>query len=162
MSDFTTASFHSAAASVFKKINLLFHCQAKIMVFIALLFVVAFHHSQTNGDFRGRALYRNYQGLLAFGNFKRDYSRQLLAIRISSSFVRDEFECTFGCIAEANCNSFNMAAYPDSKGLYLCELLAADKYRAKKSDFQENVTFHHYSPSVRRIFNIFIFLVIYK
>ncbi|KAL9979561.1 hypothetical protein ACROYT_G017239 [Oculina patagonica] len=37
-----------------------------------------------------------------------------------------------------------MAAYPDSKGLYLCELLAADKYRATKK-FHANATFHHYS-----------------
>jgi len=38
-----------------------------------------------------------------------------------------------------------MAAYPDSKGLYLCELLATDKYRETKK-FHSNATFHHYSP----------------
>ncbi|KAL9979540.1 hypothetical protein ACROYT_G017216 [Oculina patagonica] len=38
-----------------------------------------------------------------------------------------------------------MAAYPDSKGILLCELLATDKYRATKK-FHANATFHHYSP----------------
>ena len=43
-----------------------------------------------------------------------------------------------------------MAAYPDSKGLYLCELLATDKYRETKK-FHANATFHHFSPWVSGI-----------
>ncbi|KAL9951900.1 hypothetical protein ACROYT_G044643 [Oculina patagonica] len=53
--------------------------------------------------------------------------------------VADQFDCAFLCVGEPKCFSFNVAAYPDSKGLYLCELLATDKYRA-------TATFHHYSP----------------
>ena len=40
----------------------------------------------------------------------------------------------------------NFAAYGDSNGLYVCELLATDKYRTSESDLQENGTFHHFSP----------------
>jgi len=61
--------------------------------------------------------------------------------------VEDQFDCTFLCVAEPKCYSFNMAAYPDSKGLYLCELLATDKYRETEK-FHSNATFHHYSPWV--------------
>ena len=62
--------------------------------------------------------------------------------------VEDQLDCAFHCVAEPKCYSFNMAAYPDSKGLYLCELLATDKYRETKT-FHANATFHHYSPWVR-------------
>ena len=60
----------------------------------------------------------------------------------------DQMDCTFFCVGEPKCRSFNVAAYPDSKGLYLCELLASDKYGAK-TKFHANATFHHYSPKVR-------------
>ena len=61
--------------------------------------------------------------------------------------VEDQFDCTFLCLAEPKCYSFNMAAYPDSKGLYLCELLATDKCRETKT-FHANAIFHHYSQCV--------------
>ena len=62
--------------------------------------------------------------------------------------VADQLDCTFLCVGEPKCYSFNMAAYPDSKGLYLCELLVTDKYRATEK-FHANATFHYHSPSVR-------------
>ncbi|XP_022808724.1 neurexin-4-like [Stylophora pistillata] len=57
--------------------------------------------------------------------------------------VIDRLHCTFLCVGERKCYSFNIAAHPDSTGLYLCELLATDKYRETKM-FQANGTFHHY------------------
>ena len=72
--------------------------------------------------------------------------------------VEDQFDCTFLCVAEPKCYSFNMAAYPDSKGLYLCELLATDKYRESKK-FHANATSHHYSPPVRNILFILLYSV---
>jgi len=91
------------------------------------------------------ALYRNPEGDFSIGDFKRDPFRYLWAENITSPMVEGQFDCTFLCVAEAKCYSFNMAAYPDSKGLYLCELLATDKYRETKN-FHANATFHHYSP----------------
>jgi len=93
------------------------------------------------------ALYRNPAGDFSVGDFKRNPFHYLWAEKITSSTVGDHFDCTFLCVAEAKCYSFNMAAYPDSKGLYLCELLASDKYR-KTKEFHTNATFHHYSPWV--------------
>ena len=61
--------------------------------------------------------------------------------------VKDQFDCTFLCVAVPTCYSFNIAAYADSKGLYLCKLLAADKYTETRT-FHANATFHHYSTWV--------------
>ena len=93
------------------------------------------------------ALYRNPARVLSVGDFKRNPFHYQWAEKITSFMVEDHFDCTFLCVAEAKCYSFNMAAYPDSKGLYLCELLATDKYR-KNEAFHVNATFHHYSLSV--------------
>ena len=94
------------------------------------------------------ALYRYPTGDVSVGKFKQNPSHYLWAEKVASSMVTDQLDCTFLCVGEPKCYSFNMAAYPDSKGLYLCELLATDKYRATDK-FHANATFHHYSPSVR-------------
>ena len=97
------------------------------------------------------ALYRNPTSDFSVGDFKRNAFHYLWVKKITSSMVADQLDCTFLCVGEPKCYSFNMAAYPDSKGLYLCELLVTDKYRARRTrTFLANATFHHYSPWVRR------------
>ena len=71
--------------------------------------------------------------------------------------VKDKLDCGFLCVREPNCYSFNMAAYPDSKGVYLCELMATDKYRETEK-FNANATFHHYRALVRH----FSYLEVYR
>ncbi|KAJ7315454.1 Basement membrane-specific heparan sulfate proteoglycan core protein [Desmophyllum pertusum] len=92
------------------------------------------------------SLYRNPTGDFSVGEFQRNPFHYVWVKKITSSMVADQLDCTFLCVGEPKCYSFNMAAYPDSKGLYLCELLATDKYRATNK-FHANATFHHYSPS---------------
>jgi len=92
------------------------------------------------------ALYRNPTGDFSVADFKPNPFHYLWVKKVTSSMVEDQFDCTFLCAAEPKCYSFNMAAHPDSKGLYLCELLATDKYRETKK-FHANATFHHYSLS---------------
>ena len=99
------------------------------------------------------ALYRSPTGDLSFGNFKRDPFHYLWVKNVTWSKVVRQLECTFLCVGEPKCYSINVAAYPDSKGLYL--LLSTDKYRATKT-FHANATFHHYSPWVRRKYIIMI------
>ena len=96
---------------------------------------------------KNSALSRNPAGDFSVGDFKRNPFHYLWAEKITSSMVEDQFDCTFLCVAKPKCYSLNMAAYPDPKGLYLCELLATDKYRESKT-FHSNATFHHYSPWV--------------
>ena len=44
-----------------------------------------------------------------------------------------------------------LSSYPDSKGLYLCELLATHKY-TETDKFHANASFHHYGPLVRFLY----------
>ena len=94
------------------------------------------------------ALQRNVLGGFSVGDFQQNPFTYLWVNKLASSMAADQIDCTFLCLGEPKCYSFNMAAFPDSKGLYLCELLATDKYRSK-TKFHANATFHHYSPKVR-------------
>ena len=93
------------------------------------------------------ALYRNLTGEISHGNFKCDPFYYLWEEKLTSSMVKGQFSCAFLCVGEPRCYSFNVAEYPDSNGLYLCELLVTDKYRATGKLFA-NATFHHFSPWV--------------
>ena len=93
------------------------------------------------------ALYRRPTGHLSFGNFKHDALYYPWEKKLTSSMVKDHFVCAFHCVDEPKCYSFNVAESPDSNGLYLCELLVTDKYRAT-GKFFANSTFHHFSPLV--------------
>ena len=96
---------------------------------------------------QGSPLFRNPNSLINHGKFKSDLLHYLSATKITSILVKDEFDCSFECIAKNKCSSFNVAAYPDSQGLYLCELLDTDRYQAQNK-LQANASFHHYSPWV--------------
>ena len=115
-----------------------------------LLPLLLFLSSQTMRAMEDSSLYRNPTGDFSVGDFSRNLFHYLWVKKITSSMVTDQLDCTFLCVGEPKCYSFNMAAYPDSKGLYLCELLATDKYRATNK-FHANATFHHYSPAVIKI-----------
>ncbi|KAL9979545.1 hypothetical protein ACROYT_G017221 [Oculina patagonica] len=120
---------------------------ADMMAFIVFIFIGVSQVCEITGSSQPGALIYRHQRLQAYdGNFKPELYHYLLATTITSSFVVDAFDCVFACMGETKCYSFNMAAFPDASGLYLCELLATDKYRASESDLQENSTFHHFSP----------------
>ena len=94
------------------------------------------------------AFYRSPTGDLSFGNLKRNPFHYVWEKNITWSMVVDQLDCIFLCVGEPKCYSTNVAAHPDSNRLYLCELLATDKYRATEK-FHVNASFHHYSPWVR-------------
>ena len=98
------------------------------------------------------SLFRHQFGSLSFGNFIQDANHQLVATKLKSFVLNGPIDCTFKCIEEVRCLSFNLAAHPDSDGLYQCDLLATDKFRATSEAFQGSVTFHHYSPWVNIIY----------
>ena len=94
-----------------------------------------------------RSLYRFPNGHLKFVNLKKVQRHYLQEAIITSSLVTDEFECAFLCVGELKCYSSNLASLPDSKGLYMCELLSTDKYRAPDK-LRPDTSFHHFSPWV--------------
>ena len=93
-------------------------------------------------------LYRFPSGSVYFGNFICNPFRYLWEEKLESSMVADRSHCALFCVNKPKCYSFNMAAYPDFKGLYRCELLATDKYRSTER-FHANSSYHHYCPWVR-------------
>ncbi|XP_067055162.1 contactin-associated protein-like 2 isoform X1 [Acropora muricata] len=92
------------------------------------------------------SLFRHQFGSLSFGSFTQDANHQLVVTKLKSFALNGPLACAFRCIGEPQCLSFNLAAHPDSEGLYQCDLLATDKFRATSEAFQGSVTFHHYSP----------------
>ena len=93
------------------------------------------------------ALYRQQNKVISHGNFQPFVYSSLVVTKITSIRVEKQSECPFKCINEPICYSCNVATYTDSEELYLCELLATDKYR-EKTNFHDNATFHHFSPRV--------------
>lgn len=117
------------------------------MTFSVFLIISGFLHSpQTVVAVQQSSLNRNSDQRFNFGNFKVDFFQHLSVTVNNSLLLKEELECPFKCITRPHCISFNVAVYPDSNDLYLCELLDADKYGAKNK-LQENASFHHYSPS---------------
>ena len=96
------------------------------------------------------ALFHHQFKIFSYGNFTQYANRQLAVTRLKSFVVVYDGpeDCAFRCIGEPQCLSFNLAAHPDSEGLYQCDLLATDKFRATAEDFQASDAFHHYSPWV--------------
>jgi len=118
------------------------------MLVIVLVFINISLMTQTAAKFQQTALFRDQKRHFNFGNFKKDIHHQLSVTKVTSSLFADRFDCTFSCVSESTCKSFNIAANPDSDGLYLCELLDTDKYRAAENDLQVNGAFYHFSPLV--------------
>ena len=129
----------------------IFTIPIKITIMIVLVLISASFLNQAVANFPQleTALYRDkkYRNAV-FGNFKPDRHHQLSVPKIASSLVGDKFDCTFNCISEWSCYSFNIAANPDSNGLFLCELLDTEKFTAAVNALQPNASFHHYSPWV--------------
>ena len=93
------------------------------------------------------SLFRNQESFVNHGNFIPVLFHYLSATKITSILVNDDSDCPFECIDDRKCFSFNVAAYPDSRGLYSCELLDTDRYKTRNK-LQANASFHHYSPWV--------------
>ena len=118
------------------------------MTSLILLSFILPHYSVVINAMQDSALYRNAVGGFSVGNFEKNPFTHLWVNKLASLMAADQIDCTFLCVGEQKCSSFNMAASPNYKGLYLCELLATDKYRSQ-TKFHANATFHHYSPKVR-------------
>ena len=89
-----------------------------------------------------------FQHGVSYANFVTHKFQHLQGSFLNSScdVVRAK-ECTFACVTNAPCVSFNVALSPNENGKFRCELLSEDKYRSpdKLSDSQQ---FHHYSIKV--------------
>ena len=114
------------------------------MAFPVFVFIGVFHFSRTAGALQEGSPQLHHESVVDNANFIPIPFHQLRAPKIALYSVKDDTDCPFKCIDEKNCSSFNVAAYSDTQGFFLCELLDTDKYTAKNK-LQENATFHHYS-----------------
>ena len=112
-----------------------------IFVFILVSIITQYGRSTQPGD-----LLRSGNREFMYGNFMAVFQKHLSTSVIASFLIKDKFHCPFECIAESECFSYNLAAYPDN-GWYICELLNTDMYRAK-TELKTNVSFHHFSRLV--------------
>ena len=90
----------------------------------------------------------SFQHGVSYANFVAHKFQHLQGSLLSSSCeVIRARECSFACVTNAPCVSFNVALSPNENGKFRCELLSEDKYRSpnKLSDSQQ---FHHYSIKV--------------
>ena len=112
---------------------------------ISFVLVTVLYLSSTTTAFMQSSLYRDSR--TKYGKFKRNHNQSLLVSITESLFVEDASDCSFSCVGDPKCLSYNIAKSPDSNGIYVCEVLATDMYRAKDR-LKANSSFHHFSPMV--------------
>ena len=115
------------------------------LVFVCLFIVHVLSVQQVN---QAKGLKRDAILGINYANFVVDMFHYLNVGKVGSALVTKLSECTFKCLKEVSCFSFNLAASPDGDGKLWCELLATDKYNASDK-FQVNESSHHYSIYVR-------------
>ena len=117
------------------------------LVFACLFIVHVLSVQQVN---QAKGLKRDAIFGINYVNFVADMFHYLNVGKVGSALVTKLSECTFKCLKEVSCFSFNLAASPDGDGKLWCELLATDKYNASDK-FQVNESSHHYSIYVRSL-----------
>ena len=84
---------------------------------------------------------------LAVVNFKLDMFSFLNITNLGSDLVADNIDCGFTCLEIPSCFSYNVAAYPDINGKFLCEPLPSDKFN-NSDKFTHSPLYHHFSIPV--------------
>ena len=67
--------------------------------------------------------------------------------KVGTFTVYDSLDCTFECLGNPSCLSFNLAAYKGADGKLRCELLSSEKYSIPE-EYKRNESFHHFSIKV--------------
>ena len=94
------------------------------------------------------------EATLAYHNFRVNKFFYLNISSLATDLIEDESECGFACLESSSCFSYNLAAFPDTIGKLLCELVPLDKYN-NSDKLAFNQFFHHFSIPVRGIYNSF-------
>ncbi|CAH3188623.1 unnamed protein product [Porites lobata] len=76
--------------------------------------------------------------------FIKDEYHYLNVSKVGTFTVYDSLDCTFECLGNPSCLSFNLAAYKGADGKLWCELLSSEKY-SNPEEYKRNESFHHFS-----------------
>ena len=98
---------------------------------------------------------------MAVVNFKPDMFSFLNITSLGSDLVADDIDCGFTCLEIPSCFSYNVAAYPDINGKFLCEPLPSDKFN-NSDKFTDSTLYHHFSIPVSTTELIFALAFISK
>ena len=79
--------------------------------------------------------------------FIKDEYHYLNVPKVGTFTVYDSLDCTFECLGNPSCLSFNLAAYKGADGKLRCELLSSEKY-SNPEEYKRNESFHHFSSKV--------------
>ena len=87
---------------------------------------------------------------IEFVNFKQDKFSLLHITALVKRVLENSLSCTFSCLANLACFTFNVAAFPDKAGKFTGEILLSDEYNNSEG-FLPSKTFHHFSIVVRNL-----------
>ena len=79
--------------------------------------------------------------------FIKDEYHYLNLSKVGTFTVYDSLDCTFECLGNPSCLSFNLAASKGADGKLRCELLSSEKYSSPE-EYKRNESFHHFSIKV--------------
>ena len=87
--------------------------------------------------------------------FIKEEYHYLNVSKVGTFTVYNSLDCTFECLGNPSCLSFNLAAYKGADEKVLCELLGSEKYSNPKQ-FKSNNNSHHFSIKVTLTTCLFI------
>ena len=76
--------------------------------------------------------------------FQSDDSLYLNVTRLKTTFVDDILDCSFTCLQQSLCVSFNLAVFANSEGKFWCELLPSTRYRNPQKLTSDSQSRHFY------------------
>ena len=79
--------------------------------------------------------------------FMKEEYHYLNVSKVGTFTVYHSLDCTFECLGNPSCLSFNLAAYKGADEKFLCELLPSEKY-SNPEEYKRNDSFHHFSVKV--------------
>ena len=95
---------------------------------------------------------------MAFVNYKLHMFSFLNITSLGSDLVDDSIDCGFTCLEIPSCFSYNVVAFSDINGKFLCELLPSDKFN-NSDNFTGSPFYDHFSIPDKRKSSAIMFRV---
>ena len=79
--------------------------------------------------------------------FIKEEYHYLNVSKVGTFTVYDSLDCTFECLGNPSCLSFNLAAYKGADGKLQCQLLSSEKFRLHE-EYKSHNSWHHFFVKV--------------
>ncbi|XP_029183713.1 uncharacterized protein LOC114951743 isoform X2 [Acropora millepora] len=111
---------------------------------LLLLILLSLAHAHKENETAMRVSRKGIFQRFEFVNFQQDKFSFLNITALVKRVVEDSLSCSFSCLDNLACFSFNFAAFPDEAGKFVCEILSSDKY-SNSENFLPSKALHHFS-----------------